>query len=53
MSWGTCYNGSNNIHFNLPPLMSDGRNFTTLTPARQQNTKVFLHFLSQETARTK
>ena len=21
--------------------MSDGRNFTTLTPARQQNTKVF------------
>ena len=41
MSWGTCYNGSNNIHFNLPPLMSYGRNFTTLTPARQQNTKVF------------
>ena len=25
MSWGTCYSGSNNIHFNYPALMSDGR----------------------------
>jgi hypothetical protein len=25
MSWGTCYSGNNNIHFNSPPLMSDGR----------------------------
>ena len=28
MSWGTCYQGSNNIHFNYPPLMNDGRNFS-------------------------
>lgn len=29
MSWGTCYAGSNNIHFNFPPLMNDGRNFAS------------------------
>ena len=40
MSWGTCYNGSNNIHFNLPPLMSDGRNFSTLKAMRQENTEI-------------
>ena len=28
MSWGTCYKGSNNIHFNFPPLMDDGRNYS-------------------------
>jgi len=28
MSWGTCYNGSNNIHFNYPPLMDDSRLFS-------------------------
>lgn len=28
MSWGTCYKGSNNIHFNFPPLMNDGRNYS-------------------------
>lgn len=28
MSWGTCYNGSNNIHFNFPPLMNDSRLFS-------------------------
>lgn len=32
MSWGTCYSGTNNIHFNLPSLMSDGRNYTSWTP---------------------
>jgi hypothetical protein len=25
MSWATCYSSSNNIHFDYPPLMSDGR----------------------------
>ena len=25
MSWGTCYSGNNNIYFNSPPLMNDGR----------------------------
>ena len=32
MSWGTCYSGSNNIHFDFPPIMSDGRNFATWQP---------------------
>ena len=32
MSWGTCYNGSNNIHFNFPPFMNDGRNYSTYQP---------------------
>lgn len=27
MSWFSCYSGSNNIHSDFPPLMSDGRNF--------------------------
>jgi len=35
MSWGTCYSSSNNIHFDFPPLMSDGRNYTNWEqPAR-------------------
>ena len=25
MSWATCYSGSNNIHFNSPPIMNDSR----------------------------
>jgi len=29
MSWRTCYSGSNNIDFNFPPIISDGRNYTT------------------------
>ena len=33
MSWATCFSGSNNIHYNSPPLMSDGRNFATWVPA--------------------
>jgi len=28
MSWGTCYKGSDNVHFNFPPIMTDGRNYT-------------------------
>ena len=28
MTWGTCYNGSNNIHFNFPPFMNDSRNYS-------------------------
>ena len=37
MSWGTCYGASNNIHFDSPPLMSDGRNFATWIPACKIN----------------
>ena len=29
MSWATCYSGSNNIHFNFPPIMTDGRNYSS------------------------
>jgi hypothetical protein len=32
MSWGTCTSGSNNIHFDFPPIMSDGRNFASWQP---------------------
>ena len=32
MSWATCYSGSNNIHFNFPPIMADGRNFASWQP---------------------
>ena len=32
MSAWTCYNGSNNIHFDYPPIVSDGRLFTTYQP---------------------
>ena len=40
MSWGTCYAGSNNIHFDYPPLMSDGRNFANWNPACDINDKL-------------
>jgi hypothetical protein len=32
MSWGTCFSGSNNIHFDFPPIMADGRNFSSWQP---------------------
>ena len=32
MSWGTCTSGSNNIHFDFPPIMADGRNFASWQP---------------------
>ena len=32
MSWGTCYSGSNNIHFNFQSMMNDGRNYTSWEP---------------------
>lgn len=40
MSWGTCYNGSNNIHFDFPPIMSDGRNYASWVPACDTNNKL-------------
>ena len=27
MSWATCYSSSNNVYFELPPMMEDGRIF--------------------------
>ena len=32
MSWGTCYSASNNIHFDFPPIMADGRNYANWQP---------------------
>ena len=40
MSGGTCYTGSNNIHFNFPPIMADGRNFASWQPGAVVNEKI-------------
>jgi len=40
MSWGTCYSASNNIHFNFPPIMADGRNFATWQPEAVINERI-------------
>ena len=37
MSWATCYSGSNNIHFNIPPLMADGRHYSNYDPSCKAN----------------
>ena len=37
MSWGTCYAGSNNIHFDYPPIMDDGRNYADWQPSATYN----------------
>ena len=40
MSWGVCYSGSNNIHFNVPPIMMDGRNFSAWQPDAVINQRI-------------
>ena len=40
MSWGTCVSGSNNIHFDFPPIMTDGRNFADWQPGSVMNKKL-------------
>ena len=40
MSWGTCYKGSNNIHFNFPSIMDDGRNYTNYETASSVDNKL-------------
>ena len=40
MSWGTCFSGSNNIHFNYPPIMSDGRNYASWQPEAVINERI-------------
>jgi hypothetical protein len=40
MSWGVCYSGSNNIHFNFPPIMNDGRNFAQWQPDAVVNNRI-------------
>ena len=40
MSWGTCYSGSNNIHFDFPPIMNDGRNYAGYVPEAIINNEI-------------
>ena len=40
MSWGKCYSGSNNIHFDYPAIMSDGRNYANWLPGAAINEKI-------------
>ena len=40
MSWGTCYSGSNNIHFDFPPIMADGRNYADWLPGAAINQQI-------------
>ena len=37
MNWGVCKSGSNNIHFDFPPIMHDGRNYSSWLPGGQLN----------------
>jgi hypothetical protein len=38
--WATCFSGSNNTHFNLPPIMADGRNYATWQPEAVINKRI-------------
>ena len=38
-SW-TCYSASNNIHFDYPPIISDGRLFTSYQPEAVVNERI-------------
>jgi len=40
MSWGTCFSGSNNIHFDFPPIMQDGRNYASYQPEAVVNERI-------------
>ena len=40
MSWGTCNSGSNNIHFDFPPIMADGRNYASWQPGGSRNADI-------------
>ena len=40
MSWATCYSGSNNTHFNFPPIMADGRNYASWQPSAVINDRI-------------
>jgi len=40
MSWATCYSASNNIHFDFPPIMADGRNFSSYQPEAVINNRI-------------
>ena len=39
-AWATCYSGSNNIQFNFPPIMNDGRNYASWQPDAVINERI-------------
>lgn len=40
MSWSVCYSGCNNIDFNFPPIMNDGRNYSSWQPEAVINNNI-------------
>lgn len=40
MSWSTCYSGSNNVDFNFPPIISDGRLYCQWQPDAVVNERI-------------
>ena len=40
MSWATCFSGSNNINFNFPPIMQDGRTYSSYQPEAVVNQRI-------------
>ena len=38
--WENCYSASNNYNFNFPPIMADGRNFSTWQPDAAVNERI-------------
>ncbi len=40
MSWATCFSGSNNIHFNFPPIMQVGRTYSSYQPEAVVNQRI-------------
>ena len=40
MSWATCYSAPNNIHFDFPAIMNDGRTFTTHSSSYLMNESI-------------
>jgi len=40
MSWQTCYSASNNINFNFPPIISDGRLYCQWQPDAVVNERI-------------
>jgi hypothetical protein len=39
-NWATCFSGSNNIHFDFPPIMADGRNYASWQPDAVINERI-------------
>ena len=40
MSWSVCFSGSNNVDFNFPAIMNDGRNWSSFQPEAVINNRI-------------